>query len=290
VLLRPLTYARPDSVADAVGLLAANPDARPLAGGQSLVNVLKLRAAQVAGLVDISRLEELRGVAVRPDGALEIGAGLRYVELARHPVIQEHVPVVATIADGLVDVQVRNRGTLGGNICFNDPTSNYPPLLVALDARIVIAGPDEREVPAGEFFLGPFRCALRAGEIVRSVVVPATRTDDRVGYASLQLARDSWALARSAVRLRLAADGTIADARVVVACIGPKPARQTAIEQALIGTDGHGDAVDAAIGGALEDVEAVGDSHASAEYRLQMARVYVRRAVDDALTTTENAA
>jgi carbon-monoxide dehydrogenase medium subunit len=227
---------------------------------------------------------------VRPDGALEIGAGLRYVELARHPVIQEHVPIVAAIADGLVDVQVRNRGTLGGNICFNDPTSNYPPLLVALGARIGIAGPDEREVPAEEFFVGPFRCALRPGEIVRSVVVPTTRPEDRVGYATLQLARDSWALARSAVRLRMAPDGTVADARVVVACIAPTPARQGAIERALVGTDGHGAAVDAAIAASLQDVEAVGDSHASAEYRLQMARVYVRRAVDEALTTTENAA
>jgi carbon-monoxide dehydrogenase medium subunit len=290
VLLRPLTYARPESLADAVGILSATPGARPLAGGQSLVNVLKLRAAQVDGLVDISRLEELRAVGVGPDGALEIGAGVRYVEMAQDPTIREHVPIVAVVAGGLVDVQVRNRGTLGGNICFNDPTSNYPPLLVALDARIRIAGAQEREVPAGEFFLGPFRCALGPGEIVRSVVVPATRPNDRVGYASLQLARDSWALARSSVRLRLGADGRIEDARVVVACIGPRPARQPAVEAALLGTDGRGAAVDAALAGPLTDVEPVGDSHASAAYRLQMARVYLRRAIDDALTPTEIAA
>jgi carbon-monoxide dehydrogenase medium subunit len=285
VLPRPLKYARPDSVADAVELLAANPAARPLAGGQSILNVLKLRAAEVDALVDISQLPELRAVAATADGGLEIGAGMRYAELAAHPLVRERQRVVAEVADGLVDVQVRNRGTLGGNICFHDPTSNFPPLLVALGATIAIAGAGERAVPAEAFFVGPFRCALLPGEIVRAVVLPPVARDTGVGYETLQLARDSWALARAAVRIRR--NGTVRDARVVLGCLGPRPARQPAMEAALAGSLGDDASVEAAVAAAIENVDAVSDSHASAEYRLEMARVYAGRAIREALAQTE---
>jgi carbon-monoxide dehydrogenase medium subunit len=287
VLPRPLKYARPGSVADAVDLLAANPGARPLAGGQSILNVLKLRAAEVDALVDISHLQELRTVTATADGGLEIGAGMRYAELAAHPLVRERQRAVAEVADGLVDVQVRNRGTLGGNICFHDPTSNFPPLLVALAATIVIAsaGAGERAVPAEAFFVGPFRCALLPGEIVRAVVLPPVARDTGVGYQTLQLARDSWALARAAVRVRR--NGTVQDARIVLGCVGPRPARQPAMEAALAGSLGDEASVNAAVAAAIENVDAVSDSHASAEYRLEMARVYAGRAIREALAQTE---
>ena len=150
MLPRSFEYARPATLPDALELLARHPGARALAGGQSLLNVLKLRAAQVDALIDISRLEELRFVTSRPDGGLEIGAGMTYAELAGHPQVQERHPIVAEIAAHLVDVQVRNRGTIGGNACYNDPTSNFPPLLVALDARMQVAGATGREVAAHE--------------------------------------------------------------------------------------------------------------------------------------------
>jgi carbon-monoxide dehydrogenase medium subunit len=270
-----------------VQLLADHPGARPLAGGQSLVNVLKLRAAQVDALIDISALEELRTVQRSADGALRIGTGMRYRELAEDLQVREHQPTVAEVAAGLVDVQVRNRGTLGGNICFNDPTSNFPPLLVALDATIHLAGPSgPRDVPADGFFVGPYRCALEPGEIATAVSLPALGAEVGVGYQTLQLARDSWALARGVARIER--NGTVRDARVVVACLGPRPARQPAIEAALVGTAGDAAAVDAALAAQLESIDAVGDSHASAEYRLEMARVYTRKAIEEALGHTED--
>ncbi|MCW2953926.1 MAG: molybdopterin dehydrogenase FAD-binding protein [Conexibacter sp.] len=288
MLARPLKYARPASVAEATALLRSHPGARPLAGGQSIVNVLKLRAAEVDALIDISRLEELRTIAATPDGGLELGAGVRYVELASAPLVRERLPIVADVADGLVDVQVRNRGTLGGNICLNDPTSNFPPLLVALGAtiRIAGAGAERRSVPAGDFFVGPYRCALEPGELVHSVVLAPLGGDEGVGYQTLQLARDSWALARAAVWLRRDGDA-IADARVVLGCLGPRPARQGAIEAALLGGGGGEASVSAAVAAPLEGIDAVGDSHASPEYRVEMARVYAKRAIHQALAQTE---
>jgi carbon-monoxide dehydrogenase medium subunit len=275
-------------VEEAVALLSENPDARPLAGGQSIVNALKLRAAEVDSLIDISELDELRFVQRSPDGSLEIGAGMRYGELARHPLVLEHQPKLASVADGTVDVQVRNRGTLGGNLGFNDPTSNFPPLVVALGATIRIAGPTPREVAAEELFVGPFRLTLNPGEFIRSVVLPPLGPQVGVGYQTLQLARDSWALARGVARVE--ANGTVRDACVVVSCISGRPARQPRIEAALVGSAGDAAAIDAVFAQPLENVEAVGDSHASAEYRLEMARVYTRRAIEEALGSLEDRA
>ena len=284
MLPRSFKYARPESLAEASALLAAHPGSRPLAGGQSLLNVVKLRAAEVEALIDISRLDELRFVEVDADGDLEIGAGMRYRELAEHPLVGEHQPLVADVADHLVDVQVRTRGTLGGNVCYADPTSNFPPLLVALAATIRLAGPGgTRDVPAEDFTVGPFRCDLRPGEVVRSVVIPRQAHDAGVGYQSLQLGRDSWALARATAWVQ--GNGTVTAARVVLGCIGPRPARQRAIEAALIGTTGDAASVSAAVAVELEDVDAVGDSHASAEYRTEMARVQAARAIRQALAT-----
>jgi carbon-monoxide dehydrogenase medium subunit len=288
MLPRSFAYCRPDSLEEATEVLGRHPGARPLAGGQSIVNVLKLRAAEVEALVDISRLEELRFVSVEP-GRLEIGAGMRYRELAESADVRSALPVVAAIASRLVDVQVRNRGTIGGNVCYHDPGSNFPPLLVALGATLRLAGPGgrEREVAAEEFFVGPFQTALGNGELLRSVVLPVPGDGAGIGYQSLQLGVDSWALARAAAVVR--GNGTIEEARVVVSAVGPRPARQRAIEERLRGQAADSDAIERATAGDLEDVDPPSDSHASAEYRIEMARVMARRAVAQALGTKGSA-
>lgn len=283
------SYARPESLDEAVALLATDAGARPLAGGQTLLNVLKQRVAEVSMLVDISRLEELRFVRREEGGSLEIGAAMRYREIAADATVRREQPLVAEVADDLVDVQVRNRGTIGGNVCLNDPTSNYPPLLVALGATMRVAGPaGPREVASEEFFSGPYRCRLEQGELLRSIALPPLAADAAVGYQTLQIARDSWALARAAVWLRRGE--TVADARVVLGCVGPRPLRQRAIEGMLVGTSGDAEAVAKAAEAPLEDVEMVSDVHATAAYRLQMARVYVRRAIEQAVATSTVAA
>ena len=280
MLLRSVEYLRADTIADAVRALHDEEGARVLAGGQSLLNVLKHRAAAVDLLVDVSRLEDLRAITVQPDGGAEIGAAVTYDELDRHAALRAAHAKVCEVANGLVDQQVRCRGTIGGNACYNDPGSNYPPLLVALGATMRVVGPEgEREVSAEEFFTSTYQVALRRGELLRSIVLPPLG-DTGVGYSSVQIARDGWAVARAVAHVR--ANGTIQDARVVLGCVAGRPVRATAVEERLRGAEPAPDDVRAAAEAASEGIDPPSDSHASAGYRRDLARVVVRRAVLEA--------
>jgi aerobic carbon-monoxide dehydrogenase medium subunit len=280
MLLAETEYLRPDTLAEAVEALAANAGARPLAGGQSLLNVLKHRAASVDLLVDISRLEELRGVAAASDGSLELGAGVTYSELERSDAVRASHPVVSEVAAGTVDWQVRNRGTIGGNACFADPASNFPPLLVALGATMNVSGPDgERALPAEDFFVGAYRTALGQGELLRSISLPAL-AGAGTGYQSLQLARDSWALARAAAYVR--GNGSVEEIRIVLGCVAGTPVRAAAMEERLRGSETSAEAISAAASAAAEGIEPPSDVHASGSYRRDMACVMAERAVLEA--------
>ena len=282
MLLESVAYARPDSVAEAVQLLSENEAAAPLAGGQSLVNVLKHRVASLELLVDISRLEELRRIEMRPDGTLEIGACVTYDELDRSEDVRSAQALLADVAGHIEDQQIRCRGTIGGNCCLSDPTNNLPPLLVALDATMLIESPGEpREVPAREFFHGYFSTAVGEGELLRSIIVPPLGADGGAGYSTVAVGADSKAIARAAAFVR--SNGTIEDARVVLACVSPAPRRHTAMEEALRGVEARPEAVRAAAERIGDDLEPLGDAHGSAEYRRQMARVVARRAVCEAI-------
>jgi carbon-monoxide dehydrogenase medium subunit len=279
MLLRSLRYGRPESLEEAVQMLADNPGARPLAGGQTLNNVLKHRAADVEALIDVTRLEELRGIEEN-GGALEIGAAVSYERIAASEAVAAAHPKIAEVADGLVDMQVRCRGTIGGNACLNDPGSNYPPLLVALGATMRVAGPDgEREVPAEDFFIDTYRVDLGPGELLRSIRL-APAGDRTVGYTSLQLGQDSWAVARAAVSLRC--NGTISEPLVVIGCVSGAQPRAAAVEGALDGSEPSAEAIAAAAERADEGIEPATDAHASADYRRKMAKVMVKRAVTEA--------
>lgn len=287
MLLPELEYVRPDTLADAVAQLAANRNARVLAGGQTLLNALKLRVVQPDVLVDVSRLRELRGIERRAeDGALVLGAALTYDELAGDPLVRELHPVTAAMTARIVDRQVRARGTLGGNVCLADPTSNFPPLLVALGAALRLRGPaGPREVAAGDFYLAPYMTVLEPGELLEAVVLPVPGDGEGVGYESLQVGTDSWALARACALVRTDGDGTIAAARVVLGC-GPVPVRQPAMEAALVGGPAERGAIAAAATLAGEGFDPPSDVHATAEYRTAMARVMARRAVISATGAT----
>jgi aerobic carbon-monoxide dehydrogenase medium subunit len=277
MLLAETEYVRPDTLADAVQALASSPGARPLAGGQSLINVLKHRAASVDLLVDIGRLEELRRIAPAGDGAVEIGAGVTYAELEGSDALKGSHPVVSEVASVTVDRQVRNRGTIGGNICFADPASNFPPLMVALGATLNVSGPDgERAVAAEDFFTGAYRTALAPGELLRSVTLPAL-DGAGTGYQSLQAARDSWALARATALVK--ANGTVDEIRVVLGCVAGTPVRATAMEEQLRGKEPSEAAVATASVAAGEGLEPPSDSHATGSYRRDMACVMAKRAV-----------
>src|SRR4051795_1982843 len=183
MLLRQVEYARPGSVDEAVGLLAQNPAARPLAGGQTLVNVMKARIAAPEVLIDLNDLPELREIRETGDG-LELGAMVTYSQLVTASEVHRSRPILADVSAQIADVQVRNRGTVGGNVCSNDPTNHLPPLLVAMGATFVVAGAGgEREVSARDFFVGVYMTAVGPGELLTRVKVPARGSGD--GFAAV---------------------------------------------------------------------------------------------------------
>ena len=278
MLLAPVDYYRPDSVSEAVAALADHANSRVLAGGQSLISILKLRAATVDLLVDVSRLEELRSISGGDDGSVRIGAAVTYDEMSMSPDIAMAMPAVARIAASTVDPQVRNRGTFGGNLCHNDPINNFPPLVVALGATMHATGPDgDREIGAEDFFTGYFSNALDQSEVLTSVTVPAL--DGReIGYQEIEIGE----AAARAVAVVGSDNGTITDARVVIGCL-PVPARRTDVEASLIGSAPTPESVAGATSTAGVGIEPISDPDASAEYRQAMASVVAKRAVMEAL-------
>src|SRR5690242_11684123 len=160
MLLREVGYARPSSLDEALGLLGETPGARALAGGQTLLNVMKARIASPEALIDLNGVDELKGIELHADGRLEIGAMITYAELIGSAEARAR-PILAEVCAQIADAQVRNRGTIGGNVCASDPTNHLPPLMVALGATLTVAGPDgERTVDAEDFFLGVYLTAV----------------------------------------------------------------------------------------------------------------------------------
>ncbi len=265
MLLRELDYARPESVEDAVKLLAGREDARALAGGQSLVNVMKTRVAAPELVVDLNRIDALQGVRA-VDGALEIGAMTTYSAIVDSPEVAAARPIVAEVARTIADVQVRNRGTIGGNVCSNDPTNHFPPLLAALEAELTILGADgERTVSVDEFFEGVYLTAVQPGELLTSVRVPA-KGDANDGWASVTLGKDGTGIVNVAATV---SGGT---ARIAIGCVAATPVVVTASADETAVKD----AVRAA------DLDPPADVHASADYRRHLAEVLAARAVSDA--------
>ena len=264
VLPAEIGYARPASVAEALDLLASNEGARALAGGQTLVNVMKARAASPEAVVDLGALEELRGIELGGDGSLDIGAMTTISDLIETPEARAR-PIVGEVAAQIADVQVRNRGTIGGNICANDPTNHLPPLLVALGATMTIAGAGgERTVDADDFFLGVYMTAVGPGELLTKVHIPPGRRD---GFASVTIGarRDVHRLGGGVARERRRGSRSAASTPCRTA---PRRSRRSC----------NGD-VGPPCAGLGETLDPPGDVHAPAEYRRQVAEVVVARAI-----------
>ena len=199
MLLREVGYARPTSVEEALGLLAENAGSRPLAGGQTLLNVMKARIASPEALVDLNGIDELKGIELGADGSLEIGAMTTNTDIVESAEARAR-PILGEVCAQIADVQVRNRGTIGGNLCANDPTNHLPPLMVALGARMTIAGPDgERTVDAEDFFLGVYMTAVGPGELLTRITIPPGRRD---GFAAVTIGRDGTCIVCAAVVAR----------------------------------------------------------------------------------------
>lgn len=267
-------YHRPESVSDAVKLLQDNPEAKLLAGGHSLLPVMKLRLAQPSALIDISRLSELKGV--REDGdAIVIGAMTTYDELMNDNTIKQKLPVLVEAADNVGDVQVRNLGTIGGACAHCDPAADFPAILLALDAEIKSIGSNgERTQGASEFFMDMFTPNLEPDEVVTEIRIP--NVANITGATYIKFAHPASGYAVVGIGAVRTSDGNV---RMSVTGSVPIAARLSAVESEISGKDLTEDNISAAAEKATEGMDFIGDIHASDEYRAHLTKVYAKRAL-----------
>ena len=271
-------YVKPSSVEDAVRALAeGGEDAKILAGGQSLLPVLRLRLAAPTLLVDLGGIAELRGI--RDDGdRIAIGAMTPYYDIVRDDLVNEHVRLLAQATETVADNQVRHRGTLGGALAHADPAGDLGATALALDAEMVIAGSSgTRTVPAAEFFTDYFTTAIGESEILTEIRFPKY-TGWGSHYEKFNRTAQAWSMVAIAAALRVEG-GTIAEARVALTNMGTTPIRATGVEQALVGQRPTADAVRSAAERVTEGTSAPSDADAAADYREHLAKVLTGRAV-----------
>ena len=277
-------YARPASLDEALTLLARGAgSAKVLAGGQSLLPLMRLRLASPGKLIDIGRIAELRAIRDLGNGATAIGALATYRDVLDSALVGRNHPILASAIPGIGDVQVRNRGTLGGAIAHADPASDIPAILLALDASIAIrSGNGEQVVGIDGFFQGAFATDLAEDEILTEIRLPATPAGAGMAYCSIEQPASGYSMVGVAAVVGRAA-GSISSARVAITGVADVAYRATAVEKALIGSDGSSAAIDAAAAHATDGQQVSSDFNANAEYRAAMAAVHASRAIEAAL-------
>ncbi len=274
-------YQRATSLDDAIAkLTAAGGDAKLLAGGHSLVPLMKLRLSEPKSLVDIGRLKDLAGVREK-DGAIQIGAATTHHEVATSALLKGQCPMLAEAAGEIGDQQVRNRGTLGGSLAHADPAADYPAVMLALDAEIHVKGPNGwRKIRAADFFQNLFTVDLGPNEIIAGVQFAPAQSG---AYAKLHQRASHFAIVGVAAMLEVDG-GTIRSARVGLTGASTHGVRLTPVEQALAGKPATTETIAAAAQIAGADLETVNsDIHASEEYRRAMIPVFTKRALERAL-------
>jgi carbon-monoxide dehydrogenase medium subunit len=272
-------YVRPSSVDEAVAALAERgDDAKVLAGGQSLLPLLRLRLAYPEVVVDVGRVDELRGITDEGD-LLRIGAMTTHHDIISNALVQEHVPLIAEATATVADPAVRHRGTFGGSLAHADPAGDLPAVALALDAVMEVAGPTgRRSVPASEFFVDYLQTALAADELLVAVRVPKLGAAWGHRYEKFHRVAQAWAIVGVAALVRRD-DGSIAEARIGLTNMGSTPLRARGVEEALAGTAASADAIKTAAERAAEGTRPASDVNAQADYREHLARVLTRRAV-----------
>jgi carbon-monoxide dehydrogenase medium subunit len=273
-------YSAPKTLDEALGLLAEG--ARPLAGGMSLIPMMKLRLSNPEHLVDLGRIKDLSYIREQ-GGELHIGATTTHHDVESSPLVRGKCPLLAETASHIGDVQVRNMGTIGGSVAHADPAADYPAALQALEAKIVLKGAkSERTIPADEFFVDTFTTALEPGEIVREVIVPIDGDGTGTNYQKVLQPASGFAIVGIAVRVRKSGD-KISMARIGVTGLSNRAFRAKEAEKALEGRTGSPAEIQAVAALVVQGVDANSDLHASADYRLHLATVYAARALAAAI-------
>ena len=278
-------YTKANSVSEAIQLLGSNEGAKILAGGHSLIPMMKLRLARPPMVIDIGGIEEMRGISVE-NGTLRIGALTTHAEIAESQVVKDTAGILWEAAYGIGDPQVRNRGTIGGNIAHADPASDLPTVLTVMDAKFTIQGQGgitrrgSRTVSADVFFTGPFETALGENEILTAIEVPVLAANQHAEYAKMAHPATSFAVVGAGIVVTVD-NGVCTAARVAVGGLTPKPTRGPSVEAALVGkelTDENIAAATALIDGDLGS-DILGDVFAGAEYRRAMAAIELKHAI-----------
>jgi carbon-monoxide dehydrogenase medium subunit len=276
-------YVAPESIEEAQAALTADPDAKVLAGGQSLIALLALRMSYPSLLVDLRRVPGLTGVEAGGDH-VRVGAMTTQRAAEEDAVLSERVPLLGEALRKVAHPQIRNRGTVGGSISHADPAAELPAVFLALDGRVRVRGErGERLIAAPDFFHGFLMTALEPDEIVTAVEFPAV--GPRTGAACVEVARrhGDYALSGAVAQVTRGADGAVAETRVALLGVSDKPVRLTAVEQAVTGSAGDAAAIRAAAKCANEGWSPADDPQLSAEYRVHLARVVTRRALEQAM-------
>ncbi len=276
-------YYAPRSLSAAVEFLAAHrDDVKILSGGQSLLPLMKMRLSKPAYVVDIGRIPGLD--AIQQEGEdLVIGALVTHEQIEHSDLLKTKCPLLPQTATAIADVQVRNRGTLGGSIAHADPAGDWPAAIIALDAQIKVAGPNgERWVKCDDFFLGLLMSVLEPDEIVTAIKIPVTGTD-KTAYQKAAPRSSGFAVTGVAVRLAVDAGGTCTRAAIGITGITDKAYRAERTEQMLVGKKLDGKIIEAAAAESARNVDVIEDINGSSEYRKHLTEVYVARTIEEAL-------
>jgi carbon-monoxide dehydrogenase medium subunit len=276
----------PATLEDALALLdPEDTSVRPVAGGTALMLMMKTRLFQPTRLVSLRRLNgALHGLEVLPNGELRIGAMTRLAELETSRLVAASVPVIRRALVRLANVRIRNVATVGGHLAHGDPHMDLPPILLTLDARVRVVGPQgERWIGIGDLFVGYYQTALAKDELITELVIPAQGPQVHAGYEKYTaLSADDWPAVGAAVWFRMEA-GAIAEARIAIGAATERPARIAGAESALVGAAPDRAAFLRAAEAAAEEVNPLADIRGSASYKREMVRVHVRRALENAL-------
>jgi aerobic carbon-monoxide dehydrogenase medium subunit len=272
-------YVRPGTVDEAVQALAgAGDDGKVIAGGQSLLPLLRLRMAYPELLIDVGGLDELRGVRDAGD-ALVIGAATTHYEMVHDPLVAAHAGLLAQATRTVADPAIRHRGTLGGALAHGDPAGDLPAVILALDGTLIARGPaGQRDIAAADFFVDYLTTGLEPDEILTAIRIPKLGPDWGYRYEKFHRTAQSWSTVAVAALVRRD-NGTVAEARIGLTNMGSVPVRAAAAEQAARGVEATRPALSEAAGHAAEDTQPPGDLHGAPDYRRHLARVLTGRAL-----------
>jgi carbon-monoxide dehydrogenase medium subunit len=264
-------------------LTARGEDAKILAGGHSLLPLLKLRLASPKLLIDLSRIPELKGVREQ-DGKVVIGALTTHYQIESAALLKKRCPLLPETAREIGDVQVRNRGTIGGSLAHADPSADWPAAILALGGELLIIGPKgERRLSVNELFLGPMTTAIEANEVLAEIRVPTAQRRSGSAYLKMAQQASGFAIVGVAVSLRVDAKGCCEDVGIGVTGLSDKPFRAHAVEERLRGNKLTSKLIEASAAQVAEGVDVLNDLHASAQFRQHLAKNYASRAIRQAL-------